>query len=728
MAAREEVGNDPPVSLERKLSVVDGVRAMLFGLTVAVGLCLALVAPIPLSGQVELRVGDVSTQDIRAPRRIKYISNILTEQERKRAEAAVREVYDPPQARVAREQVSRARDILNYIASVRQDIYATPEQRVQAVSAVPDLTVPTEIISRVLALPDDAWERVAREVPLVIDRAMREEIRESQLPAVLRVVPALVSLELSEEESEIVSAFASALIRPNTFLNVEKTNAERQAARERVEPVYNSYEQGEIIVRTGEVITPLVLEALEALGMRPRPWSRNVWGGALLFSAIVSVLFSALIHRFQPTFWSHSTKPWFLALTVVAFAWLGRLMVPAHTILPFIYPLAAMTMLIGALLDMRFAVLSALFLSLAIGYMTDGSLEIMAYSLVGSLAGALALGRGERPTSFAWAGTAVAFSNLALLAAFRLPAGSLDVTGAVQLASAAIINGGISASLALICFLIAGSTFGVTTTLQLMELSRPTHPLLRQLLLAAPGTYHHTLLVSNMAERAAEAIGADAYLARVGAYYHDIGKISQPYFFSENQSDGENPHDHLAPETSARIIIDHVRNGLLLARKYRLPPRIQDFILEHQGTTLVTYFYRKACEGADAAVDDRRFRYPGPRPRSKETAIVMLADSCEALVRSCRPTSAEEIDRLVSKIIAERLSQGELDDSDLTLRDLDRIRRCFVAVLQGVHHPRIQYPEPEAAPSPASPKALNQTSPSATPALPAVGFLPHEDH
>jgi putative nucleotidyltransferase with HDIG domain len=724
MAAREGASSELPIHPERRLSALDRMRAVLFGLAVAVGLCLALVAPIPLSGQVELRVGEVSTQDIRAPRRIKYVSNILTEQERKRAEAAVREVYDPPQARVAREQVSRARDILNYVDSVRQDIYATPEQRVQAVRAVPDLTVPTEVISRALALPDDAWERVAREIPLVIDRAMREEIRETQLPAVQRVIPALVSLDLSEEESEIAGAFASALIRPNTFLNVEKTNAERQAARERVEPVFNSYEQGEIIVRTGEVITPLALEALEALGMRPRPWSRNVWAGAVLFSAIVSALFCALIHRFKPEFWSHGTRPWFLALTVVAFAWLGRLMVPAHTILPFIYPLAAMTMLIGALLDMRFAVLGALFLSLAIGYMTDGSLEIMAYSLIGSLAGALALGRGERPTSFVWAGAAVALSNLALLAAFRLPSGGLDVTGALQLASAAIINGGISASLALICFLIAGSAFGVTTTLQLMELSRPTHPLLRQLLLAAPGTYHHTLLLSNMAERAAEAIGADAYLARVGAYYHDIGKISQPYFFSENQSDGNNPHDHLAPEVSARIIIDHVRNGLVLARKYRLPPRIQDFIVEHHGNTLVTYFYRKACEASDKPVDERRFRYPGPRPRSKETAIVMLADSCEALVRSCRPGSAEEIDRLVSKMIADRLSQGELDDSDLTLRDLDRIRRCFVAVLQGVHHPRIQYPEPEAIPAVAPSQALNP----APPALPATGVLPHEEH
>lgn len=725
MTKKERTGDSVPAHFGRKTSVLDRVRAFLFGLLIAAGLCAALIVPFPFSSQADLRVGDVSTQDIRAPRRANYVSNILTEQERKRAEAAVREVYDPPQARVAREQISRARDILNYIDSVRQDAYATLAERIEAVGAVPDLGVPTFIISRTLSLSDASWQRVAQEVPLVIDRAMREEIRESQLAAVRRVIPALVSLELSEEEAEIVSAFASALIKPNTFLNVEKTNAERQAARERVEPVFSSYEQGEIIVRAGEVITPLTLEAMEALGLRPRPWSRNLWTGAILFSVIITGLYCSFIQRFAPDFWSRRVLPWLLAFLLVSFALLGRLMIPAHTILPFIFPLAAMTMLIGALIDLRFAVLSTLVLSLVTGYMTDGSLEIMAYSLVGSLAGALALGRGERPSSFVWAGVVVALTDLALLAAFRLPTGHLDLTGALQLTSAAVINGGISASLAIIGFLIAGSAFGVTTSLQLMELSRPTHPLLRQLLLAAPGTYHHTLLVSNLAERAAEAIGADAYLARVGAYYHDIGKIGQPYFFSENQIDGENPHEGLAPQTSARIIIDHVKHGLVLARKYRLPPRIQDFIIEHQGNTLVSYFYRKACDTTADPVDDKEFRYPGPRPSSKETAIVMLADSCEAMVRSCRPSSAEEIDHLVSKMIAERLSQGELDDSDLTLRDLDRIRRAFVTVLQGVHHPRIQYPEPVPVLEQSKPKAI-PSSPGKTSALPAAGSLPHE--
>jgi len=219
---------------------------------------------------------------------------------------------------------------------------------------------------------------------------------------------------------------------------------------------------------------------------------------------------------------------------------------------------------------------------------------------------------------------------------------------------------------------------------------------LRQLLLKAPGTYHHTILVSNLGERAAEAVGADPLLTRVGAYYHDIGKTLRPYFFVDNQTDGVNPHDRLDPHTSAQIIISHVKDGLEMARRHRLPLRLQDFIPEHHGTTLVSFFYHKALEqaGKDEAVDESRFRYPGPRPRSKETAIIMLADGCESAVRATRPGSREEIDCIVRKLINGRLADGELDESNLTLRDLDHIRQAFVKTLQGIHHPRIQYPEP----------------------------------
>ncbi len=269
--------------------------------------------------------------------------------------------------------------------------------------------------------------------------------------------------------------------------------------------------------------------------------------------------------------------------------------------------------------------------------------------------------------------------------------------------AAGIGNGVLSASLAFVAFAVIGRAFGISTFMQLLELARPTHPLFRQLLIKAPGTYHHSIVVSNLAERAAQAIGADPLLVRVGSYYHDIGKITRPYFFAENQAEGENPHDRLDPKTSAQIIIAHTSDGLALARKYRLPERVCDFITEHHGRTYASYFYRQARQQNDGEpVPDAQYRYPGPRPQSRETAIVMLADSIEAVVRAKRPATQAETRDLVHKIITDRLINGELDECPLTLHDLDRVRAAFISVLQGVFHPRIDYPDGVSAP-PAKP-------------------------
>jgi putative nucleotidyltransferase with HDIG domain len=244
--------------------------------------------------------------------------------------------------------------------------------------------------------------------------------------------------------------------------------------------------------------------------------------------------------------------------------------------------------------------------------------------------------------------------------------------------------------------LIIGNLFGITTHIQLTDLGRPTQPLLRQLLLKAPGTYHHSLMVSNLAEQAAERIGGDSLLVRVMAYYHDIGKMQRPYFFIENQPDGmANIHEKLEPQISAQIIISHVKDGLDLANKYRLPPAIKEGIAQHHGTSLVKFFYYQAVEAAkekETEVDEAAFRYPGPKPQTKENGILMLADGSESAVRALKPRSTEEIDEIVQKIIAHHLSSGQLDECHLTIADLHKIRTAFVDILQGVHHPRIKYP------------------------------------
>ncbi len=291
--------------------------------------------------------------------------------------------------------------------------------------------------------------------------------------------------------------------------------------------------------------------------------------------------------------------------------------------------------------------------------------------------------------------------NLATVGAFRLAAGQWDWRGLLELNGGAIGNAPISMTVSLVGLYLLGAFFGITTSLQLFEISRPTHPLLRQLLLKAPGTYHHTLIVSNMAERAAEAIGADALLTRVGAYYHDVGKTIRPYFFVENRTEGMDPHARLDAYTSAQIIVTHVKDGIDLARKYRLPQRIIDFIPEHQGTLLVSYFYHQAVQQAGSAdkVDKTQFQYPGPKPRSRETALTMLADGAEATVRARRPASIEELDQIVGESIQNRVLSGQLDDCPLTLTDLATVRRAFVDVLRGLHHPRVAYPGQAPAPA-----------------------------
>ncbi len=237
--------------------------------------------------------------------------------------------------------------------------------------------------------------------------------------------------------------------------------------------------------------------------------------------------------------------------------------------------------------------------------------------------------------------------------------------------------------------------------MQLLELANPTQPLLRRLLMEAPGTYHHSIMVGNLGERAAEEVGADSLLVRVAAYYHDIGKLRRPYFFVENQASGTNPHDALSPRTSARIIASHITDGLEIAHQYGLPQRVADLIPQHHGSRPISFFYQKAAEH-DPHADLTQFSYPGPRPQSKEAAILMLADSTEAAARASKDHSAEALANLVNRIVMQRVEEGQFDQCNLTLRDLDAIKRSFQALLGGIYHPRIDYPQAsEPAPQPA---------------------------
>jgi hypothetical protein len=669
------------------------LRAILAGLVFVLVVSSILIFEFLPVDRIILDEGDVSDSDIRAPREITYVSQIRTEEARDRAAAAVRDIYDPPNARVARQQLTKIRQILDYIDSVRQDSYAKPEQKRQWLEAIPDLNLSTAVIDQILSLSEESWQAVQAEAISVVDEAMRGEIRESQLDQARRRVSTLVGLELSEVQAEIVSELARDLIKPNSFYNAEKTDEARQAARESVQPVSWTIVEGEIILREGDIVTPLDVEALSALGLRQAEveWQGAI--GTIVFVLLITIVLGLYLVRFQPEYWARWPRMFLLLLLLVLFILTAKLMVSDQATRSYLLPTAALSMLLTVLLGPQLAITVTVLFSMVVGFMAGGYLELAVYALVGGLIASLSLSRVEKLNAFFWAGVYVALANLAVILAFHLPRQDYDAVQLLTLAGLSLVNGGLSASLTVAGFYLLGTLFDITTSLQLMELARPTHPLLRELLLKAPGTYHHSILVSNMAEEAAGRIGADALLARVGAYYHDVGKIVRPYFFVDNQVEGVNVHDRLDPRTSAQIVISHVNDGLDLAKKYRLPRKVRDFIPQHQGTALATYFYRQAREREGDNVNEEDFRYPGPKPQTKETAIVMLADGCEAAVRAERPDSLEGIEELVRKIIGGKMLDGQLDECDLTLRDLDEIRDAFVSILQGVFHPRIKYPE-----------------------------------
>jgi cyclic-di-AMP phosphodiesterase PgpH len=670
------------------------VGTMLASISIVLVVLLAWQAPY--GNRLLLKTGEVASFNVVAPRRITYESAVELARAQDRAAQAVPDQYDTQEAVVRRQQLNRARQVLETISSVRGDTAATLAEKTDRLLGIEDLDLTAEVAVGILSLSDDEWQTVVRETPLALDRVMRDEIRESNLPLIARRVPMLISDTLSQPAADVAVPLVQHLIVPNSTINVDRTNELRAAARAAVQPPVATLEEGEIIIRAGDVATADKAEALREVSALQHEWDLTSLLRALLLSLTLLAVTIGALYRLTP--WVLHNTSRLALLLIVSVAWLlaAKFMVVNHPWLPYLFPLAAMAILISVLTDQRVAFVLILAFGMVLLYLSMGSALLATYAVLGSLAGVLVVGRGERLNSFLWAALAIAAVDFLALSTFWLPFGEAGSPTLVDALLLALLNGTLSAAIALIGYFVLGNVFDVTTPLQLTELSRPTHPLLRQLLLKASGTYHHTILVSNMAERAAAAIGADALLVRVGAYYHDIGKTVRPYFFAENIMDETSPHEKLDPLTSAQIIISHVKDGLDLAQKYHLPQPIQDFIREHHGRSLVKYFYtqaqRQAGPGEQVAEED--FRYPGPNPHSKETSILLLADTCEAAVRAVRPGTREELEALVDRLIDERMMSGELDESDLTFSDLQKVRSVFLQVLQGVHHPRIVYPDP----------------------------------
>ncbi len=671
------------------------VRQQLQGFLWVVLLLLVLLAVVIInpSPSATLRAGSVSPQDIRAPRRITFVSQVRTQQAREAAAANVAPIYTPPDRALAIKQLSTAQQVADFITKVRDDSTLPRSEKVKRIADLEPVQFSSEAIDAVLSFSDKEWEAVTKETYRLLEQLNRRQIREDQLSAIRRQLPYQVDVTLNDEQALVVTEWVSALLQPNSFLDEARTEEARENARRSVPDVQVTYEQGQIIVREGEIVQPEHIEALEALGLQSASFTRERLAGTVILVTLLVLVLAFYVVRVHPQLWVHGRLMAAVGLTLVLSTLAVRLLMSGHSLLAYLTPVASAAMLLSMLVGPDVALIASTLLALLVMQLT-GSFELAVYTFVGSSIAALVLWRVERLQSFVSAGLLVGLANLGVVLAFALQETSWSPLVLAMRSGLAVANGALSASVTLAGFYILSSVAGVTTFLQLMELARPTHPLFKQLLLEAPGTYHHSIMIGNLAERAAEAIGADALLVRVGAYYHDIGKITAPHYFVENQANDSNPHDELGdPEKSAQIIINHVAEGVRLARKFRLPPPIVDFIRQHHGTTRVEYFYRKACEQyGPEAVDESKFRYPGPRPQTREAAILMLADAVEAAVRAEKPEDVETVDAVVCHIIQQKLDQGQLVDTPLTLQDLEAIRRAFVQTLSGMYHSRVTYP------------------------------------
>lgn len=675
-----------------------------------VALTLALFPLYPR--RVEISPGDTASRTIRAPRAFSYVSERLTEQQRQQAAEAVPDVlnYD---ANVRPAQLERFDNAVAAIERVRERD-ASAAEKAATLRSVPDLAgLSEEAALRAVELDDERWGVVVSEARNALDETLAGPLDAATVDTARKTLQSRLSADIAPEEASLAVELIQPLIVPTMEVDQAATDAAREAARQAVVPVRVSYAAGQTIVEANQTLTEDIIEALEEAGYLSRRFEFDTLFAAMVAAGLAAGSLGLYASVFQPKAVRGPRQMLVIAVALAIPVFFAKtyfsLILPDQDrhFLAYVLPVAAGPMLVAALLETGVGVvvaglagalvaLAAVFLPEASLVQSVGALDALRLLLVygfSSLVGVFAIDRAERLQRYLGASFAIAAVAFVALLATWFVDSDRQTNDLVWMAAAAGVNGMSAGFLAAGAFVTVGLLFGITTRVQLLELSQLNSPLLRRLQAEAPGTFHHSVVVGNMAERAADLVGADSLLTRVGCYYHDIGKILQPGFYIENQLGGDNPHEGLTPEESARKIKEHVANGLELARKYRLPDRVRQFIPEHHGTRLVAYFYRKAAEGG-VEPEDTEFRYDGPKPQSRETAIVMLADSCEAYVRANPDHSAEAIDAIVEQVVAERVAEGQLDECDLTFRDLRTIAESFKTTLRAVYHPRVEYPEP----------------------------------
>ncbi len=726
------------------------LRVGVFAIALAVGIVLALTPFQPTEQFPSL--GEVAERDVVAAHEATFISPTLTEGARAAAGAQVEPQFEfNPDVRPA--QLEALRIYLNAVTAERAarrapvvtdeptgDDRATSSDDEQTTAgddstetAQPGRVEGSRLAERdeafLLAVSDPLFANIERQSQALLETLLVERLFEAELDAVRLGLHDRIEPALTLTETTLVASLVGAYLRPTMVESAALTEQARDRAASEVADVSRTVGEGELVVARGDTVDAFAVEALERL----TPRSAGIAAESLAAIVIIGVGASAALGLYlliwRPAEVASDRRILLLAvlilLSVAAARFWFEFALPGgvEESLDLMLPLAAGPVLVAALLSTGLGVTTGVLIAILVGlaaivlpdYGAEPAgvlaLRPMAFFLASSMGGVIAATRAQALAQYGLAGLAAGLCGFVAGAAIWLldPARITDQLG--WLALAALVTAALVSVITIGAFSLLGALFGITTPMRLLELAQLQRPLLRRLQEEAPGTFHHSLLVATLSERAASQIGADPLLVRVGAYYHDIGKLSRPAMFIENQ-DEQNPHDQLEPNESARVIIEHVTDGDSLARRDRLPPRIRDFILEHHGSRRVAFFYRKAAM-ADPRVDARDYTYPGPPPQSRETAIVMLADSCEAVVRASGENDPERIGMIVDSVFDERLRERQLDHCDLTLSELRQISASFKHTLVGVHHQRIEYPPAAADELRAAPRESSAAEPTA---------------
>ena len=712
-------------------------RALLLILLVA--LLTFIIVPKGALTPTEFAPGDIVPRDIKAPRDILIPDDGLSEQKRNDAERAVANLYDYDltTATIISDQVGQV--LASLRASTAQAL--TEAQQIsdletgfgvktdkQAFAALKELSAQDGTKARVSQIMKQVYrQKVVGNLKLfeadrpkgVIFRSLetQAETLDSGAEEIIGLGQLQDSLKKAVGETDLPANQQKALrelivprLRPNISFNQNETEARRKLAREDVKPVLIQVKKGEMIAREGDRITPDQIRRLGALyddSSTVSLW-RNAMG--MLLSCFLLVYFChtfALrnIRKYRPA----NRDLVFLATVFVVHILVLKVSIFISAALGsafpyveqnayyYVFPFAVGTMLVRIVLNSEISLVFAILSAIVTGALFGNSFAVMVFVFLTSLAGAHWVRHVTERSSLFRAGLRLALFNSVLLFALHLMTSRPFDLQLIYKLGFGFAGGLVAAVMVTGIVPLVESIFRYTTNIKLLELANMNNPVLRDLMVQAPGTYHHSVIVGNLAEAAAENIGVNPLMVRVAAYYHDIGKIRKPLYFIENIGGQENRHDKLAPSMSSLILMAHVKDGSELARENRLGQALTDILRQHHGTSLMKFFYDRAKSKADPEVeqiDERDYRYPGPKPQTREAALIMLADAIEAASRTLTDPTPARIQGMVQKIINNIFIDGQLDECELTLKDIHNIAKSFNLVLGGIFHYRVDYPEP----------------------------------